>query len=215
MQTSATTSGAPTSLIFLRALSIGCITGTVLPLLQIAFDQAGDHTAFSLSLFLVMVVGQPLALALATRSNHSVLGNAASVVALWLAFAACLDSTRVIARAETGANFWDTLSSAGLLAGLHLLAQTTIVVARRHWWPLPDADLRPACATCGYCLRGLPEPRCPECGAEFDPDAMDRQASSSVDAKRARWRWAAAVLATATLIAIWGMCAWIQSIRRS
>jgi hypothetical protein len=28
------------------------------------------------------------------------------------------------------------------------------------------------CANCGYCLRGLPRPRCPECGREFDPDEM-------------------------------------------
>jgi len=25
------------------------------------------------------------------------------------------------------------------------------------------------CSQCGYSLRGLPEPRCPECGAAFDP----------------------------------------------
>ncbi len=27
----------------------------------------------------------------------------------------------------------------------------------------------PVCVPCGYDLRGLPEPRCPECGAAFDP----------------------------------------------
>ena len=32
---------------------------------------------------------------------------------------------------------------------------------RRH---LPEL-----CARCGYCLVGLPEPRCPECGTPFDP----------------------------------------------
>ena len=26
----------------------------------------------------------------------------------------------------------------------------------------------PVCRNCGYYLRGLPEPRCPECGAAFD-----------------------------------------------
>jgi predicted amidophosphoribosyltransferase len=26
------------------------------------------------------------------------------------------------------------------------------------------------CKTCRYDLRGLPEPRCPECGNEFDPN---------------------------------------------
>src|SRR4051812_43822981 len=28
------------------------------------------------------------------------------------------------------------------------------------------------CLDCGYALRGLPTPRCPECGREFDP--LDR-----------------------------------------
>jgi hypothetical protein len=28
------------------------------------------------------------------------------------------------------------------------------------------------CAKCGYDLRGLPEPRCPECGTPFDPKAV-------------------------------------------
>ncbi len=29
------------------------------------------------------------------------------------------------------------------------------------------------CATCGYLLYGLTEPRCPECGAPFDPSLLD------------------------------------------
>lgn len=29
------------------------------------------------------------------------------------------------------------------------------------------------CTTCGYSLRGLPEPRCPECGTPFDPDPIN------------------------------------------
>jgi hypothetical protein len=28
----------------------------------------------------------------------------------------------------------------------------------------------PRCSRCQYVLTGLPEPRCPECGQEFDPD---------------------------------------------
>src|SRR5690349_19599541 len=34
-----------------------------------------------------------------------------------------------------------------------------------------DADTQPIglCLTCNYALRGLPTPRCPECGREFDP----------------------------------------------
>lgn len=29
------------------------------------------------------------------------------------------------------------------------------------------------CARCGYSLRGLPEPRCPECGRPFDPSSRE------------------------------------------
>ncbi|MBN2448583.1 MAG: hypothetical protein JXO22_17790 [Phycisphaerae bacterium] len=29
------------------------------------------------------------------------------------------------------------------------------------------------CSECGYLLYGLPEPRCPECGAAFDPRLVD------------------------------------------
>lgn len=35
---------------------------------------------------------------------------------------------------------------------------------RRHW-ALPD---EPTCRRCGYILRGLTQPRCPECGTPFD-----------------------------------------------
>lgn len=31
------------------------------------------------------------------------------------------------------------------------------------------------CTECGYDLRGLPEPRCPECGTPFDPDDVDAE----------------------------------------
>ncbi len=32
---------------------------------------------------------------------------------------------------------------------------------------------RPECVACGYDLRGLTEPRCPECGTPFDPGSFD------------------------------------------
>jgi len=34
---------------------------------------------------------------------------------------------------------------------------------------LLPSDTRAKCLNCGYALRGLQEPRCPECGREFDP----------------------------------------------
>jgi hypothetical protein len=40
---------------------------------------------------------------------------------------------------------------------------------------VPDAVVPPRrCASCGYDLRGLEQPRCPECGLEFDPNRLPR-----------------------------------------
>lgn len=35
---------------------------------------------------------------------------------------------------------------------------------------MPQFASSPICPNCGYCLRGLHDPRCPECGQPFDPD---------------------------------------------
>ena len=40
------------------------------------------------------------------------------------------------------------------------------------------------CPTCGYCLRGLVEHRCPECGKPFDPAALQREADRAEIEKR-------------------------------
>lgn len=44
-----------------------------------------------------------------------------------------------------------------------------IVFLRRRYWPfVPPGH----CAKCGYDLRGLPEPRCPECGRPFEKETQ-------------------------------------------
>ena len=43
------------------------------------------------------------------------------------------------------------------------------------------------CLTCGYLLRGLPEPVCPECGRRFDP--LDAATFDSEPPKRRRRLW--------------------------
>lgn len=37
----------------------------------------------------------------------------------------------------------------------------------------------PLCVRCGYDLRGLTDPRCPECGSRFDPDLLKQPARPS------------------------------------
>jgi hypothetical protein len=54
----------------------------------------------------------------------------------------------------------------GVLAGLLSVA----VWARNRYWPL---HVPGHCVNCGYNLRGLPEPRCPECGQPFEPGAAE------------------------------------------
>jgi RNA polymerase subunit RPABC4/transcription elongation factor Spt4 len=47
----------------------------------------------------------------------------------------------------------------------------------RFWQrPLPPADML-TCGNCGYLLRGLVVPRCPECGTRFDPRKLARLSS--------------------------------------
>lgn len=45
------------------------------------------------------------------------------------------------------------------------LPLSAVVWCRRKWWPVRTPGY---CTTCGYCLRGLTSPRCPECGTAFD-----------------------------------------------
>ena len=86
---------------------------------------------------------------------------------------------------------WDQLpeSVLGVLAGLastaclidSLLALPAFLGAvvgawwlgRRFFPPARKAGIR--CVRCGYDLRWLAEPRCPECGTEFDPELLTAQ----------------------------------------
>ena len=47
-----------------------------------------------------------------------------------------------------------------------MLLLSAVVLVRNRLWPVYALH---QCAHCGYDLRGLPEPRCPECGAPFVP----------------------------------------------
>lgn len=54
----------------------------------------------------------------------------------------------------------------GVCAVLPALLLTGVAYVRNRYWPVHEAS---RCRVCDYDLRGLPEPRCPECGTPFDP----------------------------------------------
>jgi hypothetical protein len=74
--------------------------------------------------------------------------------------------------AETRPSFpWASIAT-GLLIGfaacaiLPALLLTGAAFIRNRYWPVHEPG---HCRVCDYDLRGLPEPRCPECGTPFDP----------------------------------------------
>lgn len=71
------------------------------------------------------------------------------VTVVAIASAALLVCSVAEARALSGMSWWRTTWR--LVTGMRL----------------PRADLGPFCRRCGYCLIGLPERRCPECGRRF------------------------------------------------
>ncbi len=60
--------------------------------------------------------------------------------------------------------FWGLQALYSAVAPVLLLSLAVMV--RRRLWPIYPLE---QCAKCGYDLRGLPEPRCPECGEPFGP----------------------------------------------
>lgn len=61
------------------------------------------------------------------------------------------------------------------------------------------------CLECGYALRGLPEPRCPECGLAFDPNDPDSFGPLAGPRWMRHWRaspqvWHVVLVITATLL---------------
>lgn len=50
-----------------------------------------------------------------------------------------------------------------------VIALIDIVISDKH---TTNVNIR-VCKKCGYNLRGLRDPRCPECGTPFDPNLLD------------------------------------------
>ncbi len=59
---------------------------------------------------------------------------------------------------------------------------------------------RTYCKGCGYSLHRLPQPRCPECGCDFDPD--DSSTTTKERGERQRFRYATSCLAACITLAV-------------
>lgn len=58
--------------------------------------------------------------------------------------------------------------------GVFVVVPVLLAVASRKIFVSPS-NIRPGhCSKCGYDLRGLPEPRCPECGRDFPAEVLSR-----------------------------------------
>jgi|GEM_PF-2934218 len=71
--------------------------------------------------------------------------------------------------------------SVGFVIALGIVCAIAAQVRLVHLKRARDDGPRTRCEKCGYLLYGLPEPRCPECGAPFEPDETDTDIPSSSD----------------------------------
>jgi hypothetical protein len=99
--------------------------------------------AIAFGVFTFLIVGVSLMLLIPAYSSPSTpQEQAAAERAAWL-----VTATSVLVAALAGYGYW-----------------------RYQRKRLPPTDEEPRCENCGYILRGLPEPRCPECGEPFADD---------------------------------------------
>lgn len=52
------------------------------------------------------------------------------------------------------------------------LAAVLVIRGIYGLFAFPGKRVEGACEKCGYCLKGLTEPRCPECGTAFEPELL-------------------------------------------
>lgn len=106
-----------------------------------------------------------------------------------------------------GFHTWGRLSTYSFMVASLLLAMyvgdRAVLVERRAF----------TCTRCGYSLKGLPEPKCPECGTLFDPaerEGVLARAGAPIPRRGYWWvGWCAAVLALAGVIA--GFVVWFRT----
>ncbi len=82
-----------------------------------------------------------------------------------IAFLIAVCGTPMVGRAAEYAN----VSSTPVAIYCHLMSIVVVTLpVLGAYWPRGREEDAPVCKVCGYCLRGLAESRCPECGTCFD-----------------------------------------------
>lgn len=100
------------------------------------------------------------------------------------------DFVRIIAWACVGAGVSSAILQSyretpltTLLSGVAILGGLLTVIVSLFLWPRLPVWEPGSCTQCGYPLRGLPLPRCPECGTPFDPDKTPFFHRAGIDPK--------------------------------
>lgn len=154
--------GRPMLLLIGRWSAVSGWLGQALALAAGVLDPSQPELMVVVQIFVLGPIAL-LMLVLALRLRHSGLGMLAivlivqSCLSVWL-----VDLTTPVTRRVD----WSVM---GVSSAMLLL---TAPFAYRFWQrPAPPADFL-ACRNCGYLLRGLVVPRCPECGMPFDPKRL-------------------------------------------
>jgi len=117
---------------------------------------------FFVYLFLLLPLGFLLLGYSATRRLHRCV--------LVLAFLATAGLTfKLMGAVSSSSEPGSAIQWYGSIYGPWLVGVGFVVVLVRGLVFVPRRSERGLCRGCGYDLRGLPEPRCPECGKSFDP----------------------------------------------
>ncbi len=152
----------------------GLLLGLAQPLLRAALVKLGKHPGIGTALDVNLLM--PLLAASLAFLYPRLLSAAAGAPLATFAF-------HIGSRAVENPRFWQW-TFMGIFGSMSpILAAACVGYAAvglltaalvRPWRDVgpPDTPLR--CDACGYLLVNLPQPRCPECGANFDPGRIAR-----------------------------------------
>jgi hypothetical protein len=150
-----------------RILLAAC-AGVSIPLLMFAlFDLIGPLSfPINALVMIAMSLITTTACSLPLRRTRTVglavlVAWSASVIFVWLRYFSPATTPFLVQLSIVG----QLALYYGVVWGIPLLILAGAVRTHNHYWPIyPDGF----CQSCGYSLRGLTVPRCPECGTPFD-----------------------------------------------